>query len=335
VSERGPAYGFDIGGTSARVAVVDAGRVVGSETVRTGRDRAPADVAADLTAAARAVAESTGLAPVVGGAGVAGQVHADDRRLAFAPNLGWHDVALAELLEAGLGVTVHLLNDVQAAALAEATHGPPGRSGDVLVVYVGTGVGGGIVADGRLRRGCSGSAGEIGHITIVHGGRHCRCGSRGCLEAYAGGWAISERAREAVLADPAAGIALERAATSDDVITARAIAEAAAAGDGLARWLIEETANYLASGIASMINVLNPCAVVLGGGVTRHMTGLVERTRDLALSRALPLPAGSVKIRPAVMGDDAGMIGAAYWALQRAGDAVTSEPIADGPVADG
>lgn len=315
------AFGFDIGGTTADVALVEDGRILDSRTIQTGRDRRPEDVVDALTRAAREMIRgSDDTRPDAAGAGIAGQVTADDRHLGFAPNLGWRDLPLASLFEERLDLPVSLLNDVQAAALAEATRGAGGGSPEVLVIYVGTGVGGGIYTTGDLRRGCAGCAGEVGHIPIVHGGRQCRCGARGCLEAYAGGWAIGERAREAVSREAERGARIIREAGDPESITARSVSAAAESGDALARQLIAETADYLASGLAGLINVMSPCTVVLGGGVMLNAPGMFEQTRNLALERALTVPAEQVQIRRAELGGDAGVIGAADWAMRRAGE---------------
>lgn len=312
-------FGFDIGGTTAEAAVVNEGKIVESSTIQTGRNRGPEEVADALAKAVAAMGEAGGEAVSAAGAGIAGQVRADDRRLGFAPNLGWRDVPLADLLEERLQVPVFLLNDGQAAALAEATRGAGQGSDEVLVVYVGTGIGGGIVVTGELRRGCSGCAGEVGHLPIVHGGRRCRCGVRGCLEAYAGGWAIAERAREAAAEDPETAASIASAAGSMEAITAETVSSAAGDGDELAKRLVEETADYLATGLAGLINVLSPCLMVVGGGVALHMPGLLARASELALYRALPVPAKQVEIRRARLAGDAGVIGAADWAVQRSG----------------
>lgn len=315
-----PVLGFDIGGTTAEVALVEEGEILDRQTVTTGRGRRPEELLDALAETALALSGGGRGGADAAGIGIAGQVTADHRRLGFAPNLDWRDVPLADLMEDRLPVPVFLLNDVQAAALAEASRGAGRDTGEVLVVYVGTGVGGGMVADGELRRGCAGCAGEVGHIMIVHDGRECRCGARGCLEAYVGGWAIAERAREAVAEDPRAGEALLEAAGERDAITARTVSIVAGAGDALGRRLVRSTADYLGSGLASLINVVSPCALVLGGGVGLNMPGLLDRAGELALDRALAVPAGQVEIRRARIGEHAGVIGAADWAARRVHD---------------
>jgi glucokinase len=172
-------------------------------------------------------------------------------RLHFAPNLRWKDIPLREELEERFRRPVSVLNDVRAAVYYEWQYGA-GRGQDHLVcVYVGTGVGGGIVCEGRLLRGATQTAGELGHLTLVAGGRPCHCRNVGCFETYVGGWAIAERAREAVQADPIAGREQVRRVGGPDRITSEALAEAARARDPLLRFDVSTVYQAITSGSSS------------------------------------------------------------------------------------
>lgn len=164
--------------------------------------------------------------------------------------------------------------------------------------------------------GCKNAAGELGHITIVAGGRTCRCPNRGCLEAYSGGWAIAERAQEAVHADPQAGQRLVALAGSIQQVSAITVAQAYASGDPLACHLVEETAKYLAAGVVSIVNAFNPCLLVLGGGVIQGLPQYVTMIEPMVRANALEAAAEGLRIVTAALGGKAGVIGAAALARQ-------------------
>jgi glucokinase len=307
--------GIDLGGTKLLAAAVDAeGRVVESVRSATEPERGFDSV---MDAVAEAVRDGLGNGAreaIAIGVGVAGQVDGKLGTVRYAPNLRWRDVPLGPALESRLGLPVVLTNDVRAAAYGEWHHGAGQGVDDLVVLFVGTGIGGGVVAGGHLLEGCSNAAGELGHMTILHGGRQCRCRNRGCLEAYAGGWAIAERSREAVAADPVAGAAILRMAGSAEAITGATVTAAALAGDALANWLIAQTTDYLASGVVAIANAFNPAILVLGGGVLENRPDEVNRLRAIVRERALDVVARVMRIEPARLGGDAGVIGAAGMA---------------------
>ena len=169
---------------------------------------------------------------------------------------------------------------------------------------------------GNLLEGADGIGGEFGHLTVVVGGRQCTCGNRGCLEAYCGGWAIAERAREAALADRAAGAALLRLSLTPDHITGVTVAAAVHAGDPLARRIMDETAEVLGYGVVGLVNALNPRRVIMGGGVLDGFPELLDRAAVIVRERALPA-ARAVEFARAGLADDAPALGAADLALTR------------------
>lgn len=245
------------------------------------------------------------------GAGVAGQIRERDGVLLNGPNLPWRNVPLAAKLAKATGLPSTVVNDVRAAALGEWKFGAGRGERDLVCVFVGTGVGGGIVADGRLRAGATNTAGEVGHMTIVSDGRTCHCPNSGCLEAYVGGWAIAERARELAKARPNDSGRLREIAGSVEQITAETVALAYRGGDPLSREILEATVEYLSAGLVSLVNVLNPKLLILGGGVIDGLPSLVPATEALVRQRALAAAVGSLRVVRAGLGEDAGVVGAA------------------------
>jgi glucokinase len=315
VSGGAPAIGVDIGGTKIEVALVDAdGAVLAARRTATAPERGVAAVVADVAALAReALGEGLGGACAVG-ASVAGQVDAAGV-VVGAPNLGWTHAPLGAHLAAALALPVRVVNDVRAATIAEWRFGAGRGCDDVAVLFLGTGIGGGVVAGGRVVAGVGGFAGEMGHATVVAGGRRCHCRNRGCIEAYAGGWAIAERAQEAARHDPAAGALLRELAGGDvGAIVAETVAAARDRGDALAVRLVEETAGYLGAALVGIVNGLNPARVVLGGGVLEGFPELVPLSAAVVRSCALPAAAAGVAVVPAALGTQAPVVGAAAYA---------------------
>jgi glucokinase len=256
------------------------------------------------------------------GVGMAGQVDKDSGIVRFAPNLGWRNVPLRASLEEALGLPVVVSNDVRAATYGEWRYGAGQGVDDLVCLFVGTGVGGGIVSGGQLLEGGNNTAGELGHITIVTMGRQCHCRNQGCLEAYTGGWAIAERAQEAVRADPQAGQRLITLAGNLQQISAVTVTRAYSGGDPLAQQLVAETAQYLAGGLVGIVNAFNPCLLVLGGGVIQGMPEYTSMVERIVQAKALEAAVEGLRIVTAALGDKAGVIGAAALAHPRIQKAV-------------
>lgn len=313
--------GIDLGGTKVELALVDLdGRLSATHRRVTDSDGGPAPVIADIAAAAREVLARAEQPVRAVGVGVAGQVDGPAGVVRSAPNLrGWRDVHLVEALEGALGLPVAITNDVNATTLAEHAIGAGRGIDDLVVVFVGTGVGGGVVANGRLVEGAGGHAGELGHMTIVVDGRPCSCRNRGCFEAYCGGWAIAERAREAVDGAPEAGRLLLELAGGRNAISAATVDRAAAQGDPLARRLVDETGHFLGAGLIGIVHALNPRRVILGGGVIAGMPHLIATAAAHVRERAMEVFLEGLEIVPAGLGVEAGVVGAALLARQRFG----------------
>ncbi|MBI4202515.1 MAG: ROK family protein, partial [Chloroflexi bacterium] len=204
---------------------------------------------------------------------------------------------------------------VQAATWGEWRLGAGEGFSDLVCLFVGTGIGGGLILDGKLYRGASGSAGELGHMVLYPGGRACMCGRRGCLEAYAGGWAIAARAREAVHGDKTAGRHLLTLAGGDAAaVTAALVSEAAHGGDALTKTLVRQVGDDLGLGVASVVNAFNPQRLVLGGGVIEGLPELAPVVREVVSRQALAPAAARVEVVKAGLGMYGGVIGAALIA---------------------
>jgi glucokinase len=311
----GPTLGVDLGGTKVLTALVDIdGRILASHKRPTDARHGPDAVIADVVACVRdclgdASDRATGL-----GIGVAGQVDTRTGTVSYAPNLGWQDVTLGSALASAIDLPVVVANDVRAAAVGEWRHGSGTGATDLMALFVGTGIGGAVVTDGRLLEGSVGAAGELGHTMLVAGGRSCHCPNTGCFEAYAAGWAIAERARDAVRADPKSGVPLTDLAGSIDGITAEHVTELYRGGDDLSSRLVEETGRYVAAGATGLVNAFNSEIVVLGGGVIEALPEIVTVVQEHVHRFALPAARDAVRIERASLAGSAGVVGAAVLA---------------------
>lgn len=319
--------GVDVGGTKIAAGVVDTrGRIVDRLRVATPTEVLDLDTA--IVDAIRTLADQAGLGRDDLAVGVAAAGFIDERRtkVRFAPNISWRDHPLGSNLSARLGVPVTIENDANAAAWAEfrfGEHDERSAIADLVLVTVGTGLGGGIVLDSRLIRGAWGIAAELGHLRMVPEGRPCGCGQLGCWEQYASGTALLRSARALVSADPVAAAGLIAATGADPVaatastlnpatLTGQMVTAAALAGDRAAIGLFADLGHWLGEGIAGVANVLDPAVVVVGGGVADAGDLLLEPARTAfaaALSGGDNRP--HLQIRGARLGNDAGMIGAA------------------------
>jgi glucokinase len=311
-----PVLALDIGGTKLAVAVVTPdGGVHGLRVRPTRRDEGPQAVIGRLFAMGHEAVAEAGLGPV-GAVGIAcgGPLDAPSGLLQSPPHLpGWDDIPIGPLAATEFGVPFALENDATAAAVAEHRYGAGRGLGSLVYLTVSTGVGGGVVLDGRLHRGAAGNGGELGHITVRRGGRACSCGRRGCVEAYASGSSIAARAAEA-LADPPPG---EPPSTLAGLaaVTAADVSAAAAAGDPLAARVWDETVDLLGSAVSDLVNVLEPELVVLGGGVTRSGAMLLDPVRAIVAREAMPPAARAATVRLAALGDVVCVVGAGAIAL--------------------
>lgn len=300
------ALGIDIGGTNTVFAFLTPQGHLIERTVMPTKAREGGEqlIARICTQAAAMVTNAPG--PVVGiGVGSAGQIDPVTGICLFAnENLpGWTGMPIKSRLEAATGLPVFVGNDANVAALGEQQYGAGVGVANMVCVTLGTGVGGGIISDGRMVTGHRGVAGELGHIIVQADGAPCPCGLRGCLEAYASATAIVRRTQEALVAHPQSAL---HAAVP---LTAKVVFAAASTGDALAGQIVAETARYLAVGLASILNVLDPELILIGGGVSLAGEPFLEQVR--AHLEAWPMTRGRTRLALCRLDDDAGVVGAA------------------------
>jgi glucokinase len=308
------ALGVDLGGTKVKTALVDKnGKILSSHRYPTNPEKGSRSIIDDIVICVEECLDKGEEDAQALGIGVAAQVDHSGVVLT-SPNLGWQNVPLREKLEEKLKLPVVVTNDVRAASWGEWHFGAGKGVDDLVVIFVGTGVGGGVVSGGRMLEGCSNTAGEIGHTTLIVDGRNCSCPNKGCLEAYAGGWAIAERAQEAVRANPDEGKALISLAGGVEKITAALVSQAYHDGDILSYRLVKETAQYLLAGLVGIVNSFNPCLLVIGGGIIDGLPELVKTAEPFIKKRALKVAAQNLKVVKATLGNEAGIVGAAALA---------------------
>lgn len=305
------ACGIDVGGTKISGGVVDKDGSVVEEL----RVVSPAtDVEAIEDAIASLVTELRSRHEIAAvGVGAAGYVDKARAVVMFAPNIAWRDVDLKSELEQRIDLPVVVENDANAAAWGEFTYGAGHDIDDLLMVAVGTGVGGGLVLDGEVYRGAFGVGAEIGHMRVVPDGILCGCGNRGCLEQYASGTALVREVRSAARGGSllAAGV-LDLAGGDPDKITGPLVTEAARGGDPFAVEQLEVLGRWLGEGIASLTAILDPAVVVIGGGVSEAGDLLLGPVRSAFASQLTGRGHRPVlDIRKARLGNRAGLIGAA------------------------
>jgi glucokinase len=228
----------------------------------------------------------------------------------------WHNVALRDIVRDKYGVSTFLLNDASAAALGEHRFGAGKGVNNLILLAIGTGIGGGIIIDGKLYQGPSGSAGEIGHMTIDISGQKDTCGNIGCLETLVSGPAMAGEAKRRIAQGEKSSL-VEMVAGKIEDITAEEIEIAARRGDSLALDIINEVASYLGVGLVNVVNIFNPEMIIIGGGVGKLGDLLLDPARRIVKERAFQISAQAVRIVTAQLGDEAGLLGAAVFALEQ------------------
>lgn len=316
------AIGVDLGGTKILTALVSPqGEAIRRHRVDTPQ-QGPGAMVDAIARGIETVLAASGLSvDHVRGVGVGAPGPLDPRSgVVFQPpNLvGWHNVPLGDLLVRRTGMPTSVENDANAAALAEWWVGAGRGIHDLVYITVSTGVGGGIIIGDRLVHGVSGTAGEIGHMTIDVDGPPCVCGHTGCLEVLASGTAIARMAKEAIALGRPTSI-LDLAGGVSEAVTAELVAVAAQRGDVLAIEVFDLAGMYLGVGVGSLLNLLNPGRVIIGGGVSKAGDLLFVPVRRTARERAFERPALDAEIVPAALGDDGGAIGAAAVVFERTG----------------
>ena len=301
--------GIDLGGTTVKAALcAPDGTLLHKQSAPT-----PTGDAAGLCAAMKQLAlglcAAQGAAPeqiTSIGIGVPGSFDKATCTLKFGTNLGMNNVCFADAFRPDFGCTVQLDNDANCAALGEVTAGAAKGAKNMVMVTLGTGVGGGIIIGGKLYTGCNGIAGEVGHMVVRQGGERCGCGREGCLEAYASAASFVRFAERALAAGR--GSMLQAHAGH---LNAKMICDAVDAGDALACELFDEYCVNLSCGLANFINIFQPEAIVLGGGLAGYGEKLLAPLRRLTLPQTFRSDGRNTEIVCASLGNDAGLIGAA------------------------
>jgi len=314
-----PAVGVDLGGTKIHTVVATPeGEVLGEDRRPTDAAEGPDAVLGRLIASIRRALASAGPpSGEIAGAGISSPGPCDPRRgvVTNAPNLpGWHEIPIARIVSEQLGVPALLENDANAACYGEFRFGAGRGHQHIVYVTLGTGIGGGIIIDGKIYEGASGAAGEVGHIIIDQDGPPCNCGGRGCLEALASGPAIARAAQAAVEAGRSPALAQLAAGAS---LTPELVLQAAEAGDATAREVIERAGYQLGLGLVGLLNVFDPQALILGGGLLGLGDLYLEPALRLARERPFAQIVADVTIVTATLGERAGALGAAALVMDR------------------
>jgi len=310
--------GVDLGGTNIVAGAMpeDGSREIAVRSEPTRADQG-ADAVVDSigrmieTVISETIAETNAKREDFAGVGIGSPGPLDRERgiVIVTPNLGWRNFPLRDEISKRVELQASLDNDANCATLGEWWCGAAKGGRHVIGITIGTGIGGGLILDGRLFHGASDVAGEIGHTTIDSTGRRCKCGNYGCLEAYASGPAIAERAREA-LAGGEPSILPKLVDDDLSKITAQLVYDAAKKDDDVARQVVRETANFLGAGVANLLNIFNPDVVVIAGGVTQAGAPLFEPLRAEVRRRAFRPAVEACKILPGTLRGSAGVVGA-------------------------
>lgn len=316
--------GIDVGGTKIAAAAVEmnTGEVAGRTVISAEAQAPPAEVIEQIAELVGRVRLSAGLPPeaIAGlGVGLPGAIDMERGRAVFLGNFrdGWRDVPVAAMLERLTGYPAWLINDGSAFTLAEAILGA-GRGTPTMVAFtIGTGIGGGIVINGKLHLGLGGTAGELGHLIIDPNGPLCVCGSRGCLEVFASGRAIAAMGVSAVIQRLTTQIG-QLAGHDLNRITSATVMQAAEAGDAVARDILDRAGKYLGLGIANCANIVCPDRVIIGGGASQLGEWLLAPAREVVRQHCRVVPTERMQIVLSELGNKAGIVGAAVWASQQA-----------------
>lgn len=307
--------GVDVGGSKINAVLADTnGNIEARSSADTLADEGPDAVIGRIIECIRQVTSGVDIAGI--GIGVAGAHDAERGAVAFSPNMpGWHNIPLRDIIHREFGLPTYLQNDCTLAALGEHRFGAGVGVDNLVYVGLGTGIGGGIIADGQVYTGTSGAGGEIGHMIIDVNGSLCKCRSYGCWENYASGRAIAQEA----VRQMEAGVptAIRRYAGGDvNKVTAQTVFLAAQDGDYIANELISHTAYYVGIGLVNLVNIFNPDLILIGGGLSNMGSLLLDPAIRVVQERAFEISAEAVRIELAQLGDDAGALGAVALVLR-------------------
>ncbi len=310
--------GIDLGGTFVKCGIVsEEGELLIKDKMPTQRGRSFAEIAGDMARLAGALAEKAGVSLSGAGVGSPGVVDSKNGAIVYSCNLNWRNAALAEEMESVLGVPVCVTNDANAAALGEQFIGAGKGFRNVVFVTLGTGVGGGIVIDGKLFEGFRSAGAEIGHTVIRMNGERCGCGRKGCFEAYASATALIRQTRRAMEKHPESEM-WKLCGGDPEKADGRTSFDGMRAGVRTAKTVVKNYIGYLSEGVTNLCNEFRPEAVLLGGGISAEGDTLVKPLSELVDRKVYGgTDYAPVKILKASLGNDAGMFGAARFAMLR------------------
>lgn len=307
--------GVDLGGSKINVILADPrGDIKAQDTTDTGAHEGPEAVIKRIIESIKQVVSGADIRGI--GIGAAGGCEASTGIITFSPNLpGWHNIPLRDIIQREFGLPTYLENDATLAALGEHYFGAGVGIDNLIYVTIGTGIGGGIIIGGQLYRGASGTAGEIGHMTIDVNGPRCNCGSIGCWETFASGTALAREAVKRIKAGAQTTI-LSFADGDLNKVSGETVFMAAQEGDSLAVELISVTGYYLGVGLVNLVNIFNPQLILIGGGLAQMGSLLLDPAVKVVAEHAFRLPAEAVRIELARLGADAGAFGAVALVLK-------------------
>lgn len=306
--------GIDLGGTKILIGLVEkeSGKVVSHIKKKTKKEKGPANIVRKMVEGVEELLEESGksfteISSI--GIGSAGQIDRKNGIIIGAPNLDCYNLNLKEILQDKFNIPVFVGNDVEVATIGEQKFGAGKACADFVCVFVGTGIGSAIVKNGHIIYGATGTAGELGHIIVDLNGRPCACGAHGCLEAYASRSAIETRIEGALKKGRKSCISeyLEEG----KAITSSMIRKSIEREDELVTQCVSEASEYLSGGLASVINLINPELIILGGGLIEAVDYFYKQTIKKAKSKSLPVPAEKIRFSKTILGDYSGVIGAA------------------------
>lgn len=306
--------GIDIGGTNIQIGIVTpTGKLIERKTTPTMVHEGRQQVIDRLCTLIKDYTGQYTEGSIKGiGIGCAGAIDTDQGIVVTSPNFpGWENVPLKQIISEKFGIKTLLDNDANVVVFGEFLFGAGRGASSLIGLTLGTGVGGGIILDGNIWSGCEGMAGEIGHMTIVPDGLPCNCGNVGCLEAYTSATAIVNRTKMRISKTPCHTLLDAAGIENPEGLTAATIYRAARAGEKTATAILKETGMYLGIGLASLINIFNPEMIVIGGGVINAWEFFHRSMFNEVQRRAFKRPAQIVKILPAKLGNEAGILGAA------------------------
>jgi len=305
--------GIDLGGTKILAGVVDTdkGLVIDTAKKRTKKLEADFIVQRIIETVEKAICKAQIPISQISsiGIGAAGQVDRKNGTLISAPNLNCYDVELKKIIEEQFNIPTYVGNDVEVATLGEMKFGSGIGYNNFVCIFVGTGIGSGIVCEGKHLKGLTGTAGEIGHIIVNSGGRRCGCGEYGCLEAYASRTAIENRIWGSLKKGQKS--ILSETIKENGIIRSKDLSEALDAGDELVLKVLSEASEYLSNGLASVVNFYNPELIILGGGLMEAVDLFYDLTVKKTFEKALAIPAAKTKFVKTQLKDFSGIIGAA------------------------